>query len=310
MERIRSAIADGRIEVLAQPIVALHSGCVEREELLVRMLDEHGDRVPPSAFLPAAERFGLIQDIDLLVLGQATERARNGVAVAVNVSAISLADARYLSRLEGAIAAGLDPLLLNFEITETAAVANMADARGPPAASASLARPWRLTTSEPAFSSFTHLKELPTQYLKIDIEFVRELIRIPPTRSWSRRSSRSPAASARRPWQRGSRTRTPLRWYESWASTTPRASTSVGPRGRADHRWSRRELVDRLQHPTPELASLLAWPRGRSARRARARGIWKLYLDTRNGSDRKPGQSLHIGHIPRRSGSELLRPSE
>ncbi len=49
-----------------QPIVELKSGEVDREELLVRMLDAYGDTIPPASFLPAAERFGLINEIDLM----------------------------------------------------------------------------------------------------------------------------------------------------------------------------------------------------------------------------------------------------
>ncbi|MGE0504578.1 MAG: putative bifunctional diguanylate cyclase/phosphodiesterase [Solirubrobacterales bacterium] len=179
VERIRAALAEDRMVAFAQPIVDLESGEVVREELLVRMLDEHGDRILPASFLPAAERFGLIQEIDLRVLGAAIERVRAGRAVAVNVSALSLTDPRYLATLEAAVAGGLDPANFNLEITETAAVANMADAQGFAHRIRELGCSLALDDFGTGFSSFTYLKEIPAQYLKIDIEFVRGLRRDP-----------------------------------------------------------------------------------------------------------------------------------
>jgi diguanylate cyclase (GGDEF)-like protein/PAS domain S-box-containing protein len=179
VERIRSALDEDRLIVYSQPIVDLATGEVVREELLVRMLDPEGDRIPPASFLPAAERFGLVQEIDLLVLEKAIGRAAQGAAVAVNVSALSLADPRYLPVLENAIGSGLDAALFNFEITETAAVANMADAQHFSRRIRELGASLALDDFGTGFASFTYLKEIPAQYLKIDIEFVRELQRNP-----------------------------------------------------------------------------------------------------------------------------------
>jgi diguanylate cyclase (GGDEF)-like protein/PAS domain S-box-containing protein len=179
VERIRAALEEDRVIVSAEPIVDLGSGEVVREELLVRILDEHGDRILPASFMPAAERFGLIQEIDLRVLAAAVERAAEGVAVAVNVSALSLADPRYLALLEKAIAGGLEPGRLNFEITENAAVANMADAQGFARRIRELGCSLALDDFGTGFSSFAYLREFPVQYLKIDTEFVRELKRNP-----------------------------------------------------------------------------------------------------------------------------------
>jgi diguanylate cyclase (GGDEF)-like protein/PAS domain S-box-containing protein len=179
VERIRAALDEDRLVVFAQPIVDVATGKVAREELLVRMVDPYGDTIPPASFLPAAERFGLIHEIDLMVLGKAIEFARGGTAVAVNVSARSLTDPRYLISLEGALKSGLDPALFNFEITETAAVANMADAQEFARRIRELGCSLALDDFGTGFSSFTYLKHIPTQYLKIDIEFIRELERNP-----------------------------------------------------------------------------------------------------------------------------------
>ncbi len=175
VERIRDALHEGRVIVDCQPIVDLRSGAVVREELLVRLLDEHGDKIPPASFLPAAERFGLIQEIDLLVLERAIELARSGKAVAANVSARTLNDPRYFEALEQAIAGGLDPGLFNFEITETAAVANMAEAQVFARRIHEIGASLALDDFGTGFSSFTYLKHIPAQYLKIDTEFIREL---------------------------------------------------------------------------------------------------------------------------------------
>lgn len=177
VQRIREALDEGRVAVDGQPIVDLGSGAVVREELLVRMLDEHGDRIPSAAFLPAAERFGLIGEIDLLVLERAVGLAAAGRAVAVNVSARTLANPAYLAALEEAIGAGLDPALLGFELTEAIAVAHMADAQAFAGRIRELGCNLALDDFGSGFSSFAYLKQIPAQYLKIDIELIRELRR-------------------------------------------------------------------------------------------------------------------------------------
>jgi diguanylate cyclase (GGDEF)-like protein/PAS domain S-box-containing protein len=179
VERIRAALDEGRLVVYSQPIIDLRTEETIREELLVRMIDPDGDAIPPASFMPAAERFGLIHEIDLLVLREAIRLARGGKALAVNVSARSLGDPRYIETLEEAIEGGLDPRLFNFEITETAAVANMADAQEFARRIRILGASLALDDFGTGFSSFTYLKEIPAQILKIDVEFVRELRRSP-----------------------------------------------------------------------------------------------------------------------------------
>lgn len=179
VERIRSALDESRLVVYSQPIVDLETGGVAREELLVRMVDPHGDRIPPASFLPAAERFGLIHEIDLVVLTKAIELVEGGTAVAVNVSVRTLTDPRYLIALEEALAAGSAPDRFNFEITETAAVANMSDAQEFARRIRELGCSLSLDDFGTGFSSFTYLKHIPAQFLKIDIEFIRELEKNP-----------------------------------------------------------------------------------------------------------------------------------
>jgi diguanylate cyclase (GGDEF)-like protein/PAS domain S-box-containing protein len=179
VERIRSALEEDRLIVYSQPIVDLKTGKVAREELLVRMVDPHGDKIPPASFLPAAERFGLIHEIDLMVLARAIVLVKGGTSVSANVSARTLTDPRYLAALERALEAGADPARFDFEITETAAVANMNDAQEFARRIRELGCSLSLDDFGTGFSSFTYLKHIPAQYLKIDIEFIRELERNP-----------------------------------------------------------------------------------------------------------------------------------
>jgi diguanylate cyclase (GGDEF)-like protein/PAS domain S-box-containing protein len=179
VERIRSALDEDRLVVYSQPIVDVETGEVAREELLVRMVDPYGDKIPPASFLPAAERFRLIHEIDLLVLTKAIELVKGGTSVAVNVSVRTLTDPRYLIALEATLADGSDPSRFNFEITETAAVANMSDAQEFARRIRELGCSLSLDDFGTGFSSFTYLKHIPAQYLKIDIEFIRELEKNP-----------------------------------------------------------------------------------------------------------------------------------
>jgi len=174
-DRIREAIDGERIVVYAQPIFDLRKECVAREELLVRMLDDNDDVIPPSSFLPTAERMGLITEIDRLVLSKAIELAGRSQPIAVNISGASLSDPRLIADVRAAIADGLNPAWLDFEITETAAISNMDHARAFAEAVTGLGCGLGLDDFGTGFSSFSYLKELPVQHLKIDIEFIREL---------------------------------------------------------------------------------------------------------------------------------------
>jgi len=178
-DRIREALDQQRIVVYAQPIFNLRKECVAREELLVRMLDENDDVIPPSSFLPTAERLGLITEIDRMVLAKAIELAGRSQPIAVNVSGASLSDPRLIEDVRTAIADGLNPAWLDFEITETAAISNMDHARAFAQAVTGMGCGLGLDDFGTGFSSFSYLKELPVQHLKIDVEFIRELPRSP-----------------------------------------------------------------------------------------------------------------------------------
>ncbi|HET8565799.1 MAG TPA: bifunctional diguanylate cyclase/phosphodiesterase [Solirubrobacterales bacterium] len=174
-DRIREAIDQQRIVVYAQPIFDLREHAIAREELLVRMLDEHGDVIPPSSFLPTAERLGMIVEIDRMVLEKAIELAGRSRPIAVNVSGASLCEPALIEDVRTAIADGLNPGWLDFEITETAAITNMGAARAFAQTVTAMGCGLGLDDFGTGFSSFAYLKELPVQHLKLDIEFIRNL---------------------------------------------------------------------------------------------------------------------------------------
>jgi diguanylate cyclase (GGDEF)-like protein/PAS domain S-box-containing protein len=177
LQQIRSAISEDRLVLHAQPIIALGSEtAVPMFELLVRMSDEQGSLIPPSSFLPTAEQFGLIRDIDRWVLERGLEIAARGHHVSLNLSARTLADPDLADRVAGEIArTGARPEHVTFEFTETAAVSSVEDARALTEALRALGCGVALDDFGTGFGTFVLLKHLPVSALKIDSEFVRGL---------------------------------------------------------------------------------------------------------------------------------------
>jgi EAL domain-containing protein (putative c-di-GMP-specific phosphodiesterase class I) len=155
---------------------------VSHYEALVRLADEPGGRlVAPGRFLPAAERYGLIREIDRMVLSQvatllAGEHGKQGVRIAINCSSLSITDGGMLAQIEAALAlARVDPTQLVIEVTETAAISDMGRARSFCAGVQALGCTVALDDFGAGFGSFQYLKHLPFQYLKIDGDFIRGL---------------------------------------------------------------------------------------------------------------------------------------
>jgi PAS domain S-box-containing protein len=178
--RIREAIDENRLVLYSQPIVSLADGRPS-EELLLRMIGRDNEVILPGSFLPVAEKYGLIGEIDRWVITQATRLAATGRGVIeANLSAASIGTSDLLSFIERQIReAHADPANLVFEITETALMhditAGEAFARGLATLGCGLA----LDDFGTGFGSFTYLKKLPITHLKIDIEFVRDLVTQP-----------------------------------------------------------------------------------------------------------------------------------
>ncbi len=188
-----------------QPIVSLQDGRVAHYEALVRLGDDaaSGGLIAPGRFLPAAERYGLIREIDRVVLervvsllarrtaqapeADACHRDRTEhphecgeLSVAINLSALSITDASMLGHIEGCLRRHrVDPRRLAIEVTETAAISDMDRARAFCEGLRSLGCAIALDDFGAGFGSFEYLKRLPFDYLKIDGGFVRSLARSP-----------------------------------------------------------------------------------------------------------------------------------
>ena len=176
---IYSALAQDRFVLHGQPIVNLTSMQPANVELLIRMRKVRGGEglLAPAEFLPAAERFDLIQVIDEWVVDRAIEFATNGYRVAVNVSAKTISDPRQVDRIERAVLASRAPAQnLVFEITETAVADNLDAARTFAMRLRKLGCALALDDFGVGHGTFTYLRHLPVDYLKIDMQFVRDLL--------------------------------------------------------------------------------------------------------------------------------------
>ena len=174
--RIREALDDDRFVLYSQPILPLAGG-EAREELLLRMVDRKGETISPRSFLPIAEKYGQIGEIDRWVVGEAIRLAATGRRIQANLSAESISNLDLLSLVERELReTQADPDNVIFELTETALMENLeageAFAHGLTQIGCRLA----LDDFGTGFGSFTYLKTLPISFLKIDIDFVRDLV--------------------------------------------------------------------------------------------------------------------------------------
>jgi PAS domain S-box-containing protein len=179
-ELIYSALAQDRFVLHGQPIVHLASSKPARFELLIRMRNVRGGKelLAPATFLPGAERFDLIASIDEWVIDQAIELAAAGHRVTVNVSAKTISDPDQVARIDAAVLASGGPAEnLIFEITETALADNLEAARSFATQMRDRGCAIALDDFGVGHGSFTYLRHLPIDYLKIDMQFVRDLLR-------------------------------------------------------------------------------------------------------------------------------------
>lgn len=178
--RVRTAFEHDRFQLAFQPIVCVASGEVHDYEVLLRMTLESGEVILPGDFLPAAERFGLMHSVDRWTVTRALERLGTLQATgrqlrfAINLSARAFEDKGLLPLIDRALSEhGIDPASVTFEITETAAIANLAAAVDFITRLKALGCQFALDDFGSGFSSFTYLKHLPVDKLKIDGAFVQ-----------------------------------------------------------------------------------------------------------------------------------------
>jgi diguanylate cyclase (GGDEF)-like protein len=193
MQKVREAVENSRFQLLVQDIVPLEGGeNHERHgELLVRMLDEHGNLVAPHTFLSAAERYNLMPAVDRWVIQNTFAALENGSDAlssldlcAINLSGQSVSDPELLDYVRELLDTATFPARrLCFEITETAVVENFETARAFIQALKQRGCCFALDDFGSGMSSYSYLKHLPVDYLKIDGSFVRGMLEDPVDRA-------------------------------------------------------------------------------------------------------------------------------
>lgn len=178
---IKQAIEQDGFVFALQPIVTIPHRSIVSYELLLRMRGEGDEIIMPSGFMPLAERFGLILEIDRWVVRNAIRLLADGVVepsarLSVNLSAMAIGDAEVLHLItEGLAQHGVDAQRLTFEITETIAMADLSAAVDFLARLRTLGCATALDDFGVGYSSFAYLKDLPVDYVKIDGSFVRDI---------------------------------------------------------------------------------------------------------------------------------------
>ena len=183
-EKIEYAHLHDNFLLYLQPIVSLKTKQIVYYEVLLRMRDKDGLILSPDGFIPAAEHTGLIHAIDHMVLRKAIELAANvnihgsrDVKFSINLSAHAFNDPELLPTIKRQLDChDIDPGILIFEITETAALQDLPGARSLMVEIKELGCGFVLDDFGVGFSSFYYLRELPVDTIKIDGSFIRNLV--------------------------------------------------------------------------------------------------------------------------------------
>ncbi len=187
LQTLQTAIRENLFRLYWQPIVSSYSHvqggpCME---VLVRLADDSGREVPPQDFLRAAERYRLMGLIDrwvvqstLMAMGRGAIALEPGRSLALNISAQTLADAQFLEFVVDCFdRTGVNPAQVCFELPEAAVVANPDHAKRFVGVLHGLGSQFALDDFGSNLGSFSNLKNLPIDYLKIDGSFMRNLAR-------------------------------------------------------------------------------------------------------------------------------------
>ncbi|TNF92710.1 MAG: EAL domain-containing protein [Gammaproteobacteria bacterium] len=189
VHRIQNVLDENRFRLFFQPIAKLNRGPLEpvtlHGEVLLRMLDENNRLVGPGSFIPAAERYLLMPAIDrwvitntfrMLTLNKKRVEERLSTCC-INLSGQSLSDERFMDFLVSEIReSDINPRMLCFEITETAVIANLSNASNFISTLRGMGCRFALDDFGVGLSSFSYLKNLPVDYLKLDGCFVQNMI--------------------------------------------------------------------------------------------------------------------------------------
>lgn len=178
--RVRDAFENDKFKLAYQPIVLVADGVVHDYEVLLRMALDDGDVILPGGFMPAAERFGLMNNVDRWTVKTAMHKLADlheddsSIRFAINLSGRAFEDTELLPLIHGVLQdTGLDPSALTFEITESAAISNLTAATKFIYKLKDMGCEFALDDFGTGFSSFAYLKHLPVDKLKIDGSFVK-----------------------------------------------------------------------------------------------------------------------------------------
>ncbi|GGK87057.1 EAL domain-containing protein [Mangrovihabitans endophyticus] len=180
--RVSDALGTEQFTLYAQPILELQSNTVTRHELLLRVLDNAGGPQSPSQVLDAAERLDAVFDIDLWVVERAVQlvAAHPELFLQVNLSGRSVGDPRLTGEVERLMERyAANPQQLTFEITETALIGNLSEARRFADRIRDLGCGLALDDFGSGYASFRYLRLFPIDLVKIDGEYVVDLLRKP-----------------------------------------------------------------------------------------------------------------------------------
>ncbi|MBM7854663.1 diguanylate cyclase (GGDEF)-like protein/PAS domain S-box-containing protein [Desulfohalotomaculum tongense] len=178
IDLIKKALHENRFTLFFQPVVKIDSGKIIHHEVLLRLPGDDGKLIAPGRFIPAAERSGLITEIDRWVIKRSIKmfRQNKNLNLFINLSGTSIGDDSLLEFIKNNIcSSGIDPSRVGFEITETAAVKNLSLTERWIQKIKDLGCNFALDDFGKGFSSFSYLRLLPVDYLKLDGSFVRNI---------------------------------------------------------------------------------------------------------------------------------------